>query len=111
MSDFNDINAAAADFNEDAMGESFSYTSTAGVTTSGLVGVFNQAAASYSFEDFSMARKVDLVCVSSKTQWAAVVPGPRGTITYNSIAYVIQEIDGASSPGEPCYSLSLKRLS
>ena len=110
MSDFNNINAGAADFNEAVMGESFSYTSTAGVTTSGLLGVFNQASAEYSFEDFSMRKKTDLVCVTGKAQWAAIVPGPRGTITYNSIAYTIEDIAGADSPGEQCYALSLKRL-
>lgn len=110
MGAFDDINDSAADFNETVMGESFSYTSTAGSTTSGLVGVFNQAQAQFSMEDFSMRRTVDLVCVTSKDQWAAVVPGARGTITYDSVAYVIESIDGISSSGEQCYTLSLKRL-
>lgn len=111
MSAFDDINAAAASFNDTNMGESFSYTSTAGSTTSGLTGVFNQAQAEYSMEDFSMRRTVDLVCVSSKTQWGAVVPAARGTITYGSISYTIENIDGANSAGEPCYALTLKRAS
>jgi len=111
MSAFDDINAATADFNESVMGESFSYTSTASVTTTGLVGVFNQAAAQFSMEEFSMRRTVDLVCVSGKVQWGAVVPSARGTITYGSIAYSIEDIDGLSSSGEQCYSLTLKRLS
>lgn len=111
MGAFNDLNAAAADFNEAVMGESFTYTSTAGTVTSGLTGVFNQAAAEFSFEEFSTRRTVDLVCVSGKTQWAAVVPGVRCVITYGSIAYVIETIDGADSAGEPCFELGLKRLS
>lgn len=111
MSAFDDLNAATADFNESVMGESFSYTSTASVTTTGLTGVFNQAQAQFSMEDFALRRTVDLVCVTGKEQWAAVVPGARGTVTYNSVAYVIEQIDGADSPGEPCFTLSLKRLS
>lgn len=111
MGSFDDINDSAADFNESVMGESFSYTSTAGATTTGLLGVFNQAEAQFSMEDFSMRRTVDLVCVTSKDQWSAVVPGARGTITYGSTAYVIEKIDGTDSAGEQCYTLSLKRLS
>lgn len=110
MGAFDDINDATADFNEAVMGETFSYTSTASVTSSGLLGVFNQAQAEYSFEDFSMRQKIDLVCVSSKSQWSAVVPGPRGTITYNSVGYVIETIDGVASAGEQCYTLGLKKL-
>lgn len=111
MSAFDDLNASVADFNESVMGESFSYTSTAGTTTSGLTGVFNQAQAQFDTADFSMRRTVDLVCVSGKEQWGAVVPGARGTITYGSIAYVIEAIDGANSSGEQAYTLTLKRLS
>lgn len=111
MGAFDDINGAAADFNEDVMGESFSYTSPAGATASGLTGVFNQAQAQFSMEEFSMRRVVDLVCVTGKTQWGAVVPANRGTITYGSVAYAIEGIDGGSSAGEPCYTLNLKRLS
>ncbi len=108
---FDAINSAASDFNEDVMGETFTYTTRAGSATSGLVGVFNQAQAQFSMEDFSMRRSVDLVCVSSKTQWGATVPEARGSITYGSVAYSIEEIDGLSSAGEPCYTLTLKRLS
>jgi hypothetical protein len=111
MGAFDTLNAAAADFNEAVMGESFSYTSTAGATTSGLTGVFNQAQEQFSFEDFSQRRTVDLVCVSGKTQWGAVVPGNRGTITYGSVSFVIESVDGTASTGEPCYELGLKRLS
>lgn len=111
MGAFDDLNAAAADFNESVMGESFSYTSMAGATTSGLTGVFNQAQEQFSFEDFSQRRVVDLICVSGKTQWGATVPANRGTITYNSVSYAIESVSGTSSSGEPCYELGLKRLS
>lgn len=111
MGAFDDLNSAAADFNEAVMGESFSYTSTAGSTTSSLTGVFNQAQEQFGFEEFSQRRTVDLVCVSGKTQWGATVPENRGTITYNSVSFVIESIDGTASPGEPCYELGLKRLS
>lgn len=111
MSAFDDLNAAAADFNETVMGESFTYTPAGGSVVSGLAGVFNQAQSQFSFEDFSQRRVVDLICVSGKTQWGATVPANRGTITYNSVAYTIEQIDGTSSPGEPCYTLNLKRLS
>lgn len=110
MGAFDTLNSAVAGFNEDVMGESFTYTTPAGVTTSGLTGVFNQAAAQFSMEDFSMRRVTDLVLVSSKTQWGAVVPANRGRITYGSVAYTIEGIDGVSTSGEPCYTLNLKRL-
>ena len=111
MGAFDTLNSAAADFNETVMGESFSYTSPAGSALAGLVGVFNQAQEQFSFEDFSQRRAVDLVCVSSKTQWGATVPANRGTITYGSVSFVIESIDGTASAGEPCYELGLKRLS
>ena len=107
---FDDINSTAADFNEAVMGESFSYTTRAGATTSGLVGVFNRVEAVYAFEDVSQRKETSLICVASKTQWAAVVPENRGTITYGGIAYTIEEIDGTASSGEPCYELKLKKL-
>lgn len=111
MGAFDDLNAAAADFNEAVMGETFSYTSTAGATVTGLVGVFNQAQEQFAFEEFSQRRTVDLVCVTGKAQWGATVPGNRGAISYGSTNYVIETIDGTASAGEPCYELGLKRLS
>lgn len=110
MGSFDDINATTADFNESVMGETFTYTSTAGAQTTGLLGVFNQAQAQFSMEDFSMRRTVDLVCVTGKAQWSAVVPGARGVIVYGSTSYVIESIDGQDSAGEQCYTLTLKRL-
>ena len=99
MSAFTDLHDAAQDFSEGLMGEVFSYTSLAGVTTAGLVGVFNQAQAEFSFQDFSQKRTVDLVCVTSKTQWGAVVPANRATVTYGAVAYLIESIDGAGTAG------------
>lgn len=111
MGAFDTLNAAAASFNDNVMGESFSYTPPNGGTTlSGLTGVFNQVAAQFDFEDFSMRRVVDLTCVSRKTQWTTA-PAARGTVTYGGITYKVEAIDGADSAGEPCYTLSLKRLS
>jgi len=110
MSAFTTLNAAAAAFNETNMGESFTYTTAAGTATSGLYGVFNQAAKEVSLEDFSSRQTVDLVCVSGKPQWSAVVPANGGTITYGSVVYQIHEVSGAASAGEPCYELQLKLL-
>lgn len=110
MSAFDTLNARAADFAEANMGEPFSYTSPAGVTTSGLVGVFNQVEATYTLEDFSQRRETELTLASSKTQWGAVVPANRGTITYGSIAYTIDHVAAVSTAGDPWYTLRLKRL-
>ena len=110
MGAFEDIHQAAGEFNESLMGESFSYTSLAGTTTSGLVGVFNQAQLSFDFADFSQRRTVDLTCVTTKEQWGNVYPENRGTITYGSISYQIDSIDGANTAGEVAYSLNLKRF-
>lgn len=111
MSDFNRVNAAAADFNEGVMGESFTYTSPDGATVlTGLAGVFNQVQAQFSMEDFSFRRTTDLVCVTGKTQWGATVPLNRGTVACGSVNYKIEEIDGVASAGESCYTLVLKRL-
>jgi hypothetical protein len=110
MSAFDDINDLAADFNEALMGESFSYTSPAGVTVSGLTGVFNQVAVDYAFEDYAQRAQTEVVLVASKTQWGATVPANRGTITYGAIGYSIEKVDGANTGGEPCFTLQLKRL-
>lgn len=110
---FNDVTAAGQEFSEDSevFGESFTYTApNGGSTTSGLVGVFNQVEIEYQFADFSTKKVTVLVCVSSKTQWGAVVPADRGIITYNSITYQAEKVDGTNSPGEPAYELTLKKL-
>lgn len=107
---FYDINARAADFAEETMGETFSYTSLGNVTTSNLKGVFNQVEAEYIFEDASQRKQTDLVCMTSKAQWGAVTPANRATITYGGIAYAIDKIDGDTTGGEPWFTLRLKRL-
>ncbi len=110
MGAFDDINAAAADLNEDVMGESFTYTTPAGSTTSGLVGVFNTVEAEFTFQDFSQRKDVRLVCISSKTQWGAVEPANRGVIAYGGNNYTIEKIAGTDTSGEPCYELTCKVL-
>lgn len=105
------INARAAQFAEQTMGEVFSYTSLSAVTTSGLTGVFNQVESEYLFEDASQRRQTDLVCCTSKVQWGATVPQNRATITYGGIAYTIDKIDSADTGGDPWFTLRLKRLS
>jgi len=108
MSAFDELNAAGQSFSETVMGESFTYTTPAGTTTSGLVGVFNQPAITFTFEEFSQKAAVDMVCVSGKTQWGAVVPANRGTISYGSITYTIDGVSGGSSTGEPCFTIDLR---
>ena len=110
MGAFDNLTAKAATFAEAVMGEAFSYTDLSSVTTTGLRGVFNQVEAEYTLEDMSQKRQTDLVCVSSKTQWGAVVPANRCTVTYGSVAYTIDKVDGMTTSGEPCYTLRLKRL-
>jgi len=104
---FANVVAAGQDFAENTnfFGESFTY---GGAT---LVGVFSQVEVEYEHSDFSIRRKLALVCVSSKTQWttAGVSPGNRGTLTYNSIDYTIEGINGADTPGEPAFTLTLFR--
>lgn len=110
MGAFDDINGRAAEFAEAVMGETFSYTSLAGVTTTGLRGVFNQVESTFMFEDASQRRTVELDCMTKKTNWGAVVPANRGTVTYGSISYVIDKIDATDTAGDPWYTLRLKRL-
>jgi hypothetical protein len=110
MGAFDDINSAAAGFNEAVMGETFTYTTPAGSATSGLLGVFNTVEAEFTFQDFSQRKDVSLVCISSKTQWGAVEPANRGTITYGGNTYTIEKIAGTDTDGEPCFELTLKVL-
>lgn len=110
---FNEVTAAGQEFSEnaDVFGESFSYTApNGGTTTSGLVGVFNQVEVEYQFEDFSTKKMTALICVTSKTQWGAVVPADRGTITYGGIGYQIEKIDGTDTAAEPAFGLTCKKL-
>jgi len=110
MSAFDTLNARAAAFAEENMGESFAYTSPGGTTTTGLLGVFNQQEAVYTFEDFSQRRETDLVCASSKSQWGATVPENRGVINYGSVDYSIDKVDATATAGDPWYTMRLRRL-
>lgn len=110
---FNEVTAAGQAFSEntDVFGESFTYTApNGGATTSGLVGVFNQVEIEYQFDEFSTKKLTAMYCVTSKPQWGAVVPGDRGIITYDSITYQIEKIDGSNTPAEPAFGLTLKKL-
>lgn len=110
---FNEVTAAGQAFSEDTeiFGEGFTYTApSGGTTTSGLVGVFNQVEIEYQFEDFSTKKLTALMCVTSKTQWGAVVPGDRGIVTYGAIPYQIEKVDGANTAAEPAYGLTMKKL-
>lgn len=110
---FNEQTAAGQEFSENSevFGESFTYTApNGGATTSGLVGVFNQVEIEYQFDEFSTKKITLLTVVTSKPQWAAVVPADRGIVTYDSVTYQIEKIDGITTPAEPAYTLSCKKL-
>ncbi len=106
---FNDVTAAGQAFSEltDIFGESFSYSNAS------LIGIFNQVEIEYQFAELSTKQMTGLICVSSKPQWVAanVAPADRGVLTYAGITYQIEKIDGASTPAEPSYTLTLKKLS
>ena len=103
---FNETALAAQTFSEDLFGESFTY---GGSTFSG---VFNQVEIEYQFDDYSTRKETRLICVTSKTQWttAGATPADRGELTYGSIIYQVEKIDGSNSTGEPAYTLTLKKL-
>ncbi len=110
---FDSVNVAAQAFAEANMGETFSYTPPlggSGVTTSGLVGVFNEVSIEETFSDFSSKLVTAYTLISGKAQWGAVVPVNSGTVTNASINYSITKADGSDSAGEPAYMLTLKRL-
>lgn len=88
------------------MGEAFTYQNAS------LVGVFDQVALDFQFDEFTTRKITGLVCVSSKWRWEAanVVPADRQQVTYGGIPYEIQQIAGANSAGEPCYALTLIKL-
>lgn len=110
---FFEVAQAGQNFSENTsiFGESFTYTApNGGATTSGLIGVMNQVELEYQFDEFSTKKIAGLVVISSKTQWGAVVPGDRGVITYGSVTYQIEKVDGTSTGGEPAFSLTCKKL-
>jgi hypothetical protein len=108
MGAFYDVAAAGQSFAEstEVFGEAFTYSNAA------LVGVFNQVELEYQFGDFSTRKETALVCVTSKAQWtsANVAPANRGVVTYGSIGYSIEKIDGSDTSAEPAFTLTLKRL-
>ncbi len=105
---FNDVTQAAQEFVEstELFGESFTYGGAS------LIGVFDQVILDYQFGEFSNKKITGLVCVTSKSQWttAGVAPADRGELTYNSVIYQIEKIDGANTPAEPAFTLTLKKL-
>ena len=112
---FNEVTAAGQSFSEDTtvFGESFTYTApNGGATTSGLVGVFNQVESEYQFDEYSTKKLTGYVCVTSKPQWttAVVTPADRGIITYGSVTYQIEKIDGLNTAAEPAYTFTCKKL-
>ncbi len=105
---FNDVTAFGQAFSEgsEVFGESFTYQNTA------LVGVFDQVTKQFTFDDFSTKKITQLICVTSKPQWAAagLVPANRQQIVYGGIGYEIENIDGANTAAEPAYTLTCKKL-
>lgn len=92
-------------------GDSFTYTApNGGATTAAMVGVMNQVEIEYQFDEFSTKKVTGLTVVSSKSQWGAVVPADRGIITYGSVTYQIEKVDGTSTAAEPAYGLTCKKL-
>jgi hypothetical protein len=58
---FTEINSAAQDWNEEVMGDTFTYAATSGgSTTSGLLGVFNEVTEDYVFSDGSTRKRTGL---------------------------------------------------
>lgn len=105
---FNDVTAYGQSFaeNSEVFGEAFTYQNTA------LVGVFDQVVKTFDFSDFSTKKVTQLICVTSKPQWATagLVPTNRQQIVYGGIGYEIENIDGANTAAEPAYTLTCKKL-
>ncbi len=111
MGAFDTLNAAAQDFAETMMGETFSYRAPNGVTTAGLVGVFNQVSQDFQFGDFSVKQVTTYTVISSKPQWGSVVPGDNGQVIDSSGGtYDVNQVAGTSSAGEPAYEITLNKL-
>lgn len=108
---FDSLNAAAQDYAERNMGELFSYRSPQGTVTSGLLGIFNQVVQDFQFADFSVKQVTTYTLDSSKPQWGAVVPANNAQITDSSGGtYDVKQVAGQNSAGEPCYELTLNKL-
>ena len=105
---FNEVAVFGQTFSENTQvfGESFTYSGAS------LIGVFNQVEIEYAFGEFSTKKITGLMLVTSKPQWttAGVTPTDRGVITYGSITYQIEKIDGINTAAEPAFTLTLKKL-
>lgn len=105
---FNEVTAAAQSFSEGTalFGEAFTYANVS------LVGVFNQVEIEYQLAEFSTKKVTGLRCVTGKPQWtaASIAPADRGVVTYGSVPYQIEKIDGSGTTAEPAYDLLLKKL-
>lgn len=105
---FNEVAAFGQAFSEntEVFGESFTYSGTS------LIGVFNQVEIEYAFGEFSTKKITGLMLVTSKPQWAAagLTPADRGVVTYGSVTYQIEKIDGINTAAEPAFTLTLKKL-
>ena len=111
MSAFNDLNVVGQAFAEATMGETFSFIDQNGPGLTGLVGVFNQAKAEYTFTDFTFRRNITTTLVTSKGQWGIYLPNTRDKITDSSgNSFYIDDILGVTSAGEPAYELGLVAL-
>lgn len=111
MGGFDILNQVAQSYSEAVMGESFSYTSPAGIVTSGLVGVFNQVNIDFQFTDFSSKKITTYTVISGKMQWGAVVPTDNGIVTDSSAGtYSVTTVAGSNSAGEPAFEITLKKL-
>lgn len=108
---FNSIVAAGQSFAEDNFGETFSYTSPAGIVTAGLVGVFNQVTQDFQFDDFSSKTVTLYTVTSGKSQWGSVVPANNGVVTDSSgNTFDVKQLAGVNSAGEPAYELTMNKL-
>ena len=96
--------AAAQAQVESVTGEAFLYSNSA------FVGVFSDDSAAWTFDDFCQREQVDLICSTSKAQWATAgkTPENRGVVTYLGEIYTIEAIRGARS-GDPCYTLAMRK--
>lgn len=104
---FNEINNAAQQWNEDVMGDSFTYDSSYSFT-----GVFAQVEVEYQFDEFSTRMLTAETISTQKAQWTAagVTPAQKKIVTFGGVDYSVFKIDGLNSPSEPSYTLYVKRL-
>lgn len=104
---FNGINARAQQWNEDVMGDAFTYDSSYSFT-----GVFAQVEVEYQFDEYSTRMLTAETVSSEKAQWTAagVTPADKKIVSFGGVDYSIFKIDGLNSPSEPSYTIYLKRL-